>query len=360
MTHGRNPDDDDSASGRRDALRGFALAGLGGAALWPAAAGAQSTSAAWVTVKPGQSIQAALDSSPNPAVQLAPGEHRVSQPLVLPAGATLRGTGRGSRIVATQDMPALLQLHGAKDGILVEHLVLECNRRALVGLDVDLLDTTNTFFRGEPDAVCRFDNLSIYDAGSVGVWYRKRAAGTDVQACVASRVRVRNAGTYGFHIDGPDNWFIACEATTNAVADGAPNAGFLVASSNLFFLGCKAWYCRGYGYHVTSTRNKFVGCEAQDTGGHGWYITVGKNTYSACVADTAAAYLVKRAGQTADGFYVEATSNSSFVGCQSFARHADHGMQEGFSLAGDFESRGNHLIGANSWDVKRQAVMYRP
>ncbi|HWJ61422.1 MAG TPA: right-handed parallel beta-helix repeat-containing protein [Acidimicrobiales bacterium] len=276
----------------------------------------------WHVVAPGGSIQATIDAGAR-AIQLGDGEYPVTAPIVPRPGVTIRGIGEATVLRADADLAAVIAIGdgGPVGGVTIADLVVDAQRRAAVGIDLDVVGTAGNF-QQEPDSVCRLDNLWVLDPAQDGIVYR----GTDTQACITSRVRVRRAQRYGYRVEAPDNVWIACEATTQ----GADGAGFYVGEAvegsdgigagNCHFHACKAWYCRGVGWLVATGRNTFTGCEAQDTGGHGWHITGPRSTFSGCVADTAAMADVGGAPDSADGFYVEPASELSLVGCMAFDR----------------------------------------
>ncbi len=276
----------------------------------------------WHVVAPGGSIQDTIDGGAR-AIQLGDGEYPVDAPIVPRPGCTIRGIGEATVLTATADIDAVIAIGagGPIGGVTIADLVVAAAGRATTGIDLDVVGTSGNF-QGEPDSVCRLDNLWVLDAARDGVVYR----GTDTQACTTSRVRVRRAGRYGYRIEAPDNVWIACEATTT----GAEGAGFYVGEAiagsdgigagNCHFHACKAWYCHGYGWQVATGRNTFVGCEAQDVAQHGWYITGPRSTYTGCVADTAGMGDVGGTPGSADGFYVVPASEISLVGCMAFDR----------------------------------------
>jgi hypothetical protein len=276
----------------------------------------------WQHVAPGGSIQETIDGGAT-AILLGAGEYPIDQPLRLTPGCTIRGVGEQTALVATAPLPAVVTIGagGPVGGVTLADLVVDARRQADVGIDLDIVGTEGNR-DGEPDAVCRLDHLWVLDPVLDGIAYR----GTDTQATITSRVRVRRAGRHGYRIEAPDNVWIACEATTS----GADGAGFYVGTAvegsngigaaNCHFHACKAWYCRGVGWLVTTGRNTFVGCEAQDTAGHGWRITGARNTFSSCVADTAGMADVGGTPGTADGFSVEPDAELALVGCMAFDR----------------------------------------
>ncbi|MEV4538231.1 hypothetical protein AB0J82_31050 [Asanoa sp. NPDC049518] len=329
---------------------GLALAGLAGVAASATAAtpAAAAVVGPWEYVAPGGSIQAAITAGAK-AIQLGPGRYDLAAPVVPSRGCTIRGVGRLTELVAQAAMPAMIAIGNgsAIDGVYVGDLVLDCATKAVIGIDVNIVGTTGNY-KGEPDSMCRLDNLWVYSPVQDGISYR----GTDTQATSTSRVRVRGAGQYGFRVEAPDNWWTACEATTRD-STGA-NAGFYIGGSaaNNFFQACKAWYTRGYGWHVKSTRNKFVACESQDTRAHGWYVEWDRNTFVGCVADTAAMYDVQGTTNTADGFYVIGGLETSMVGCQAFDRRpGGHAAQQryGFNVPASMVTSGR-LAAATGWD----------
>ena len=276
----------------------------------------------WHVVAPGGSIQETIDGGAR-AIQLGDGEYPIAAPLRPTPGCTIRGIGEATVLTATADLDAVIAIGagGPIGGVTIADLVVDARQRAAVGIDLDIVGTAGNF-QGEPDSVCRLDNLWVIDAAQDGIAYR----GTDTQACITTRVRVRRAGRYGYRIEAPDNMWIACEATTS----GPSGAGFYIGNAiegsngigaaNLHFHACKAWYCRGVGWQVATGRNAFVGCEAQDTAGHGWLITGARNTFNACVSDTAGMAEVGGRADSADGFFVEPDAEISMVGCMAFDR----------------------------------------
>ncbi|KAB2344032.1 right-handed parallel beta-helix repeat-containing protein [Actinomadura rudentiformis] len=310
----------------------------------------------WTYVPPGGSIQDAIEGGAK-AVLLGVGEYRMTQPIVPTGGCTIRGVGQQTRLLATSRMPTMIAIGNGRsvDGVMIGDLVLDCADRAAIGIDLDI-SGTDRFYKGEPDSVCRLDNMSIHQPVLDGVAYR----GRDTQACVTSRVRVRQAGRYGFRVEAPDNWWIACEATTRRQTGSS--AGFYVGAAipgsngiggtNNFFEACKAWYCRDYGWHIKSSRNKFIGCEAQDIRSHGWFIESDRNVFTGCVADTAGMRDVGGTAGTADGFHVVQGDQTSLVGCQAFDRRVGGEPPQqryGFNVPATMADEGR-VSGHTGWD----------
>jgi hypothetical protein len=298
------------------------------------------------------------------AIQLGAGSYPVDSPIVATPGCTIRGIGEGTVVRAEGDLDAVIAVGsgGPVGGVTIGDLVVDAAGWAQVGIDLDIVGTTGNF-EGEPDAVCRLDNLWVIDAAGDGIVYR----GTDTQACITSRVRVRRAARYGYRIEAPDNVWVACEATTS----GDAGAGFYVGeavegsngigAANLHFHGCKAWYCRGLGWQVDTGRNTFVGCEAQDTAGHGWLITSGRNTFTSCVADTAGMADVGGRPDSSDGFFVEPAEETALVGCMAFDRTpGDLPAQQryGFNVPAGLTEAGL-LVAPVGWDNVRGLINRR-
>lgn len=210
-------------------------------------------------------------------------------------------------------------------------------------------------FEGEPDAMIRLDDLWVYEPLDDGVWYR----GEDTQATVTSRVRVRRAGRHGFHVEAPDNWWLACEATTVDRAGTGESNGFEVKSSNNHFTHCKAWYCAGNGWHLRGVRNTFTGCEAQDTKGHGWFVEWTQCTLTACSADTASAQRLGAASGQADGFYVAAADRLAMVGCMAYDRTGSPQQRYGFNVPEELVADGR-FVGNVAWDNLDGDINRRP
>ncbi|MEZ5181665.1 MAG: hypothetical protein R2702_07305 [Acidimicrobiales bacterium] len=328
MADEHQPDDgvaaaDDAAAGRRALLTGglAVVAGAGAGAAAGALLGRRDEPAPrlaagsvpggdggpWRYIEPGGSVQEAIDAGAT-AIQLGDGAYPVDAPLRPTPGCTIRGVGERTVLQAVADLPAVVAVGagGPVGGVVVSDLVVDAAGRAEIGIDLDVVGAAGNL-RQEPDAVCRLDQLWVLDAALDGIAYR----GTDTQATVTSRVRVRRAGRHGYRIEAPDNVWLACEATTR----GTDGAGFWIGvalpgsdgigAANNHFHACKAWYCHGVGWEVGTGRNAFAGCEAQDTASHGWRITAPRNTLSACVADTAGMADVGGRPGEADGFSVE-------------------------------------------------------
>lgn len=276
----------------------------------------------WRYLEPGGSVQEAIDAGAT-AIWLGDGTYPLDAPLTPTPGCTIRGVGERTVLQATTDLPAVVAIGagGPVGGVVLADLVVDAAGRADLGIDLDIVGTDGNL-RGEPDATCRLDQLWVLDARLDGIVYR----GTDTQATVTSRVRVRRAGRHGYRIEAPDNVWIACEATTR----GTEGAGFSIGvaiegsdgigAANNHFHACKAWYCHGVGWQVGTGRNAFTGCEAQDTASHGWRITAPRNTFSSCVADTAGMADVGGRPGAADGFSVTPEDELALVGCMAFDR----------------------------------------
>jgi hypothetical protein len=276
----------------------------------------------WRYVAPGESIQAAIDAGAT-ALALGDGTYRLDAPLQPTPGCTVRGIGERTVLAAGASMPTVIAIGagGPIGGVTIADLVVDAAGMADLGIDLDIVGTEGNL-RQEPDAACRLDALWVLDARLDGIAYR----GTDTQATVTSRVRVRRAGRHGYRIEAPDNVWIACEATTR----GPGGAGFSISTAiegsngigaaNNHFHACKAWYCHGVGWAVGTGRNAFAGCEAQDTASHGWRITAARNTFTSCVADTAGMADVGGRPNDADGFSVEPEAEVALVGCMAFDR----------------------------------------
>jgi len=332
--------------GRRSMLTGAAVAGVAtaGAVLGSALPAAAAAVGPWEYVAPGSSIQTAITGGAK-AIQLGAGTYNVTSAIVLQRAVSIRGVGQSTRIVCTASptISEVITISGAIDGVYLGDFVIDVAGKANVGINLDINGTSGNY-QGEPDAVCRLDNLWIYSPVQDGIVYQ----GTDTQATVTTRVRVRQAGRYGYNILAPDNMFIGCEATT---ASGG-QSGFYVGSANCQYHSCKAWYCRGYGWHVKGTRNAFIGCESQDTKLHGWYIEYDKNAFVGCVADTAGMYDVGGTSGTADGFYVDPGVRTTMSGCLAFDRKpGGHAAQQryGFNILTALQS-GGLFVANTGWD----------
>jgi hypothetical protein len=361
---------------RRALLGGAALGALAGAGAGGALAAAlrdepapaatlapATTGGPWRHVAPGEDLQAAIDAGAR-AIALGDGTYDLHEPLRPAPGCTIRGLGERTVLRAAADLDAVIAIGagGPVGGVTVADLVVDAGDRAGIGIDLDIVGTSGNL-QGEPDAVCRLDNLWVIDAGLDGIAYR----GTDTQACVTSRARVRRAQRHGFRVEAPDNVFLACEATTSA----AGGAGFLVGvavegsdgigAANCHFHACKAWYCRGVGWLVTGPRNTFVSCEAQDVAGHGWDVVSPRNSLAACVADSASSPAVGGRAGEADGFSIEPAEDLALVGCLSFDRRpggAAPAQRHGFAVPGALVDAGL-LVAPVGWGLLGDLISRR-
>ncbi|MFN8017251.1 MAG: hypothetical protein U0P45_03915 [Acidimicrobiales bacterium] len=319
--------------------------------------------APWHHVAPGGSIQDAIDGGAT-AIWLGDGTYPIGEPLRPTPGCTIRGVGERTVLAATATMDAVVAVGagGPVGGVRLSGLVVDAARKAATGIDLDIVGTGGNL-RGEPDAVCRIDDVWVLDPVQDGIAYR----GTDTQATITTRTRVRRAGRHGYRIEAPDNVWIACEATTA----GSEGAGFWIGTAiegsdgigaaNLHFHACKAWYCHGVGWHVGTGRNAFVGCESQDTASHGWRVVAARNTFSSCVADTAGMADVGGRPDSADGFYVEPGAELSLVGCLSFDRRpggAPAQQRYGFNVPASLVADGL-LVAATGWGTTGPVVHTR-
>ncbi|TCP56496.1 hypothetical protein EV191_101439 [Tamaricihabitans halophyticus] len=358
---------DQPAYSRRGLIWGAGLTAAAGATAGifaaPAVSGQPLAEPAepWTYVPPGGSIADSIEKGAR-AIQLGAGDYPVEEPIVLPHGTQLRGLGHLSQLTAVEEVPAIILVGAAGPayGVGIVDLAIDCAETAKVGIDLHIVGREGNWY-GDNDAVCRLENLWIWGPVNDGVVYR----GTDNRSVHSSRVRVRQAGRFGFLIGesesstASDCWWIACEATT--IRQTGESAGFEVRGANHFFQACKAWYCRDYGFRIRGTRNKFTGCEAQDTRLHGWSIEWDMNTFVGCTADTAGMWDVGGEPDSADGFYFADGTGTSIVGCQSFDR-GPRGRKEqqrfGFNVPAEMLAQGR-LIGHSGWGNTRGLVHER-
>ncbi len=331
------------------------VAAVGASALLPSGPASAVAVGPWEYVAPGSSIQTAISGGAK-AIQLGAGTYNITAPITPTRGCAIRGVGQSTRIVATAAMDSVIAIGagGAIDGVYIGDLVCDAAGNANYGINLNIVGTSGNY-KGEPDAVCRLDDLWVFAPVLDGVIYQ----GSDTQATITSRVRVRQAGQHGFNLLAPDNVFIACEATT---ASSGGQHGFYVGGANCHFHGCKAWYCRGYGWHIKGTRNSFVGCESQDTKLHGWYIEYAKNTFTGCIADTAAMYDVGGTAGNSDGFYIVPGTQMTMTGCLAFDRKpgGNPALQRyGFNLPAALDTAGL-FTGNTGWDNATATVNLRP
>ncbi len=312
----------------------------------------------WTHVAPGASIHDAFAGGAL-AVALGAGEYPIDRPLAMPRGASLRGVGRSTILRAAPAGPdpldAVISIGGGGpvDGVSIADLVVHAGGLATTGIDLHIQGEDGNF-DGEPDAMCRLDDLWVYEPLDDGVWYR----GDDAQATITTRVRVRRAGRHGFHVQAPDNWWIACEATTTDRAGTGESHGFEITSSNNHFSHCKAWYCAGHGWHHKGVRTTFTGCEAQDTKGHGWFVEWSQCTLTGCTADTASAARLGAAPGAADGFYVESPDKLVITGCTSTDRTTPPQQRYGFNVPAGLVDDGRFVANV-AWAVRDGEVHLR-
>lgn len=303
-------------------------------------------------VRPGQSIQAALNAGPG-RVFLRAGVHRLARPLKLRPLCWLDGEFGATILRPGRSMDAVIQVGGGGpiDRWRISNLAMDVNGLARTGIDVNINGTRGNQ-HGEPDSQGRLDNLFINDAAKQGIWYR----GTESRAIVTENVRVRAAQTYAYRIENTDSWWTRCEGTTRDDSGAAffintvrlgPNRSW--GGSNLHFDHCKAWYCRKYGWHIRGVRNTFTGCESQDTRSHGFYIQWDQNTLTGCIAESAASRGVNGLAKGADGFFVQANRSVVMVGCLALDRYTHPHQRYGFNVPRGMV-RDGRLSGYAGWN----------
>lgn len=292
-----------------------------------AASFAQTTANAALGLKvhEGESVAmavAAAATNGGGAVRLAAGRHRIDSELFLGMGVSLIGEGASTVLEATSNLHSVIN-SGSSAGASVRHLRIDCNGKADYGLFSSPAVASN-YGDFAPDPCFRAADLFIDDARVAGVYLGAQARATHLQA-----VRVRRAGGWGFWLRNADSWLVDCEATTAGTwllapdkdqAQLAMTAGFYVGCVNTVLRGCKAWYCRGYGFHIRGTRNRISECESQDTMSHGWRVEYERNIFTNCVADTSSMYDVGGKPSGADGWYVDGVGSNVFSGLLSFDR----------------------------------------
>lgn len=261
-------------------------------------------------------------------VLLSPGNFNCFAPVRTRKRTSLVGSGRATRLVAKSDaMIAVISSRTtAEDKMEVAHLAIIGEGRFTNGISWNI--TSNVGFdEGSPDASNRISDVYVSNVGRSGI----SLSGGRNRGPMVQRVRVLNAGQYGFNIQTPDGFFDQC----NTGSSGLP--GFRITNSNNRFTNCKAWFSDRSGFAILANRNQFTACESQDNERHGFEIQAGQISMTSCHADSNS---WNSAANTSswDGFFI--AFNRSWVdliACQAYDKNESgrgYWQRWGFNLAG--------------------------
>ena len=263
-------------------------------------------------------------------VRLSPGTFKVNGPILLRKRVSLIGCGRASRIESvTGGYGGVIRTAtAAEDKISISHLAIHGLGQNINGI---LLNATSNagFDEGSPDAANYVSDVYVSNVGLAGI----AVTGARGRASMVTRVRVLNAGTWGFNITAPDGFYSQCESGSSGFD------GFRVANGNNRFVNCKAWFADRSGFEISANRNQFSGCEAQDNQWHGFSIRAGQVSLSACHADSNS-WNSASPTSSFDGFFVHANRGFvQLVGCQAYDKNESN---RGFHQRYGFHFGGNN------------------
>jgi len=210
-------------------------------------------------------------------VTLSPGRFYCTGPVRVRSKTMLTGSGRASVLTATQSWSgALIQTNSSSvDKVTICNLALDGTNKDISGILLNVTSDAN-FEDGSPDAANYITDVYVYKVGRHGV----HLTGSRNRAACLTRVRVWDAGGYGFVINSPDGFIHQCESGSSGLD------GFLIQSANNRITNCKAWYSDRSGFHIRSVRNELTACESQDNEKHGFYIASGQVSLTSCHADS--------------------------------------------------------------------------
>ena len=264
-------------------------------------------------------------------VTLSPGTFTCNGPIFMRKRVSLVGAGRATRIVSAAAYGGVIRTAtNAEDKINIAHLAIHGQGQNNDGI---LLNATSNagFDEGSPDAANHVSDVYISNVGKSGIV----VTGSRARATMITRVRVLNAGAWGFNIKAPDGFYSQCESGSSGLD------GFRIANGNNRFVNCKAWFSDRSGFLIEAVRNQFAGCEAQDNEWHGFNIQSGQVSLTSCHADSNG-WNSLAPTSTYDGFFVAQNRNwVQLIGCQAYDKN------EG--ARGYWQRYGFHFAGGNSY-----------
>ena len=272
-------------------------------------------------------------------VQLSPGTFFISDKIRMRPRVSLIGSGRATILKAMSEWQSHNDpsLTGGViepndlgiDKVHVASLAIDGNRKNIHGIFFNI--TQQLFDDGSPDAANAFTDLYIYRPGQDGI----RFTGTRMRGSQLSRIRVWDAGGYGYHLDNPDSFYSQLETGSSG------KSGFFIDKANSRFTNCKAWFSEGHGFEIVGARNQFAACESQDNRMHGYSIEAGQVSFTSCHADSNS---WNRNGpeSTYSGFFIKRFFGYvQLIGCQAYDKNENN--------RGEWQKYGFDLQGSNNY-----------
>ncbi len=259
-------------------------------------------------------INEAINSQSNLGgmVTLSPGSFNCSGPVKVRRRVALVGSGRSSVLRASNSWSGAMieALTASTDKVTISDLALDGEYKDVAGILLNIT-TKADFDDGSPDPAIYITDVYIHAVRGDGL----HMTGSQNRGYCVTRVRVWDAGGYGFVFNGPDGFVHQCETGSSG------KDGFLIKKGNTRFTNCKAWYSDRSGFHIAGIRNQFSACESQDNEHHGFYITSGQVTLTSCHADSNSWNRNQPVAQYS-GFYIIRDRNRiQLIGCQAYDKN---------------------------------------
>ncbi|MFK8083040.1 MAG: right-handed parallel beta-helix repeat-containing protein [Granulosicoccus sp.] len=259
-------------------------------------------------------------------VALSPGRFNCTGPVRVRSKTLLTGSGRSSVLTATQSWSgALIQANNSSvDKVTICNLALNGRSMDISGILLNVTSNAN-FEDGSPDAANYLTDVYVYNVRRHGVYI----TGSRNRAACLTRVRVWQAGGYGFVINSPDGFIHQCESGSSGLD------GFRIQSANNRITNCKAWYSDGSGFNIRSVRNELTACESQDNERHGFYIASGQVSLTSCHADSNSWNRDTPVARYFGFCIIPNRSRVQLIGCQAYDKNEGgrgHWQLYGFAL----------------------------
>ncbi|SCG77532.1 glycosyl hydrolase family 28-related protein [Micromonospora inositola] len=284
-----------------------------GAIPWVGPAGSGATYEVDPTVGAQDAINAALGSTSQRAVFVAPGTYTVKAPVMLYDKQALIGAGplvtmlragsgfSGSALVSTPSGT----FTGSRQ--CVTDIGLDAANLVANGINLQMNSTPSTY---GPDPAPWVTRVFVTRTTGDGIYLGGTYAGGQREFKLTD-CRVEDSGGWAYNLQSSDGFVSGCSS------QGCSGGGYLISGGNIKVWGSKAYGTGAPGapkpaFRLESARATVVGCEAQDTVGNGFEIVAANCTVSGCTADSTGVGSTGTDDNSA-GFYV-ATSALSLEG----------------------------------------------
>ncbi|WP_433652939.1 glycosyl hydrolase family 28-related protein [Micromonospora zamorensis] len=284
-----------------------------GAIPWVGPAGSGATFEVNETLGAQAAINAALGTSSQRAVYVAPGSYNLKAPVVLGDKQALIGAGPLVTMLtaASGFSGAALVVNpwsGTQAGATrqcVTDIGLDGANRVANGVSLQMNVDPASF---GPDPAPWLTRVFVTRTTGDGFFLGGTTYPGGQREFKITDCRVEKAGGWAYNFQASDGFVSGCSA------QGCAGGGYLIGGGNIKMWGSKAY---GIGttatsapaFRIDSARATVVGCEAQDTIGNGFEILAANVTLSGCTADSTGR---GSTGQDSDsaGFYVAASAVS--------------------------------------------------